>query len=50
MKAPLVDQLNRIEEELALLKSKPTPKPVNYQEGIYILEEANKNLTKINSI
>ncbi len=47
MKAPLVDQLNRIEEELALLKNKPIAKPVNYQEGIYLLEEANKNLDRI---
>ena len=47
MKESLVDQLNRIEEELALLKNKPTPKPVNYQEGLSLLEEANKNLNKI---
>ena len=47
MKAPLVDQLNRIEKELALLKNKPVPKPVNYKEGISLLEEANKNLDKI---
>ena len=47
MKESLVEQLNRMEKELALLKNKPTPKPVNYQEGISLLEEANKNLTKI---
>ncbi|HHZ69179.1 MAG TPA: hypothetical protein EYN54_02625 [Methylococcaceae bacterium] len=47
MKAPLVDQLNRIEKELALLKNKSIPKPVNYKEGIRILEEANKNLNEI---
>jgi len=47
MKESLVEKLNRIEEELALLKNKPTPKPVNYQEGLSLLEEANKNLNKI---
>ena len=47
MNESLVEKLNRMEKEIALLKSKPIPKPVNYQEGIYILEEANKNLDRI---
>ena len=47
MKESLIEQLGRMEKDLALLKNKPTPKPINYQEGISLLEEANKSLTKI---
>ena len=47
MKETLVEQLNRMEKELALLKNKPTTKTVNYHEGISLLEDANKTLTKI---
>ena len=47
MSESLVEKLSRMEKEIVLLKSKPTPKPVNYKEGVLILEEANKNLDRI---
>lgn len=47
MSESLVEKLNRMQREIDSLKNKPTPKPVNYQEGISLLEEANKNLDRV---
>ena len=47
MSESLVEKLNRMQDEIDLLNKRPIAKPVNYQEGISILEEANKNLDRI---
>jgi hypothetical protein len=46
MSETLLEKLSRLEKDVAEVKSRKTIKPIDYSEGISILEEINKELTK----
>tara|TARA_R110000772_G_scaffold60095_2_gene135631 strand:+ start:9654 stop:10100 length:447 start_codon:yes stop_codon:yes gene_type:complete len=46
MSETLLEKLDRIESELKKIRSMKPPKPIDYSEGISILEGINKELSK----